>query len=109
MKLKYGLVPNDLTPDPLDQRAVVYVEEVKTLEDIVEEMISRGSPITKAEALSSVEEYYGTIARFLGQGYTIHTPAYSITPVIKGVFANEDERFNSGKHQVQLSLRPRPA
>ena len=106
MKLKYGLVSNELTRDPLDQRAVVYVEEVKTLEDIVDEMIGRGSTITKAEALSGIEEYYGAIAKYLGEGYTISTPAYNITPVIKGVFDNEEERFNPNKHQLYLSVKP---
>ena len=106
MKLKYGLVSNELTPDPLDQRAVVYVEEVKSLEDIVTEMIGRGSTITKAEAMSNLEEYYGAIERFLSEGYTVSTPAYSITPVIRGVFENEDDRFNPNKHRLYLNVKP---
>ena len=106
MKLKYGLVSNELTPDPNDQRAVVYVEQVKTLDDIVDEMIGRGSTITKAEAMSNVEEYHRAIALFLGQGCTVTTPAYSITPVIKGVFENEDDRFNPSKHELYLNIRP---
>lgn len=106
MKLKYGLVSNELTPDPNDQRAVVYVDIVKTLEDIVDEMIGRGSTITKAEAMSTMEEYYRAVAIFLGQGCTVSTPAYNITPVIKGVFEDDDERFNPGKHELYLNIRP---
>ena len=106
MKLKYGLVSNELTKDPLDQRAVVYVEVVKLLEQLIDEMIGRGSTVTKAEALSVIEEYYDAMAKFLGQGCTINTPAYTITPVIKGVFENEDDRYHPSKHQLYLNMKP---
>ena len=109
MTLKYGLADNGLTPDQEDQRAVMYVDEVKTLDEVVDEMIGRGSTVTKAEALSVMEEYYDAITRFLGEGYTITTPAYNITPRIRGVFKDKKERYDPNKHRLYLSVKPGPA
>ena len=107
MTLKYGLADNELTPDQEDQRAVMYVDEVKLLEDLVDEMIGRGSTVTKAEALSVMEEYYQAIHKFLSQGYTITTPAYNITPRIRGVFKDKKERYDPNKHRLYLSMKPK--
>lgn len=107
MTLKYGLADNGLTPDQEDQRAVMYVDEVKTLDELVDEMIGRGSTVTKAEALSVMEEYYDAMTRFLGEGYTITTPAYNITPRIRGVFKDKKERYDPNKHRLYLSVKPK--
>ncbi len=107
MTLKYGLADNGLTPDQEDQRAVMYVDEVKILDELVDEMIGRGSTVTKAEALSVMEEYYDAMTKFLGEGYTITTPAYSITPRIRGVFKDKKERYDPNKHRLYLSVKPR--
>lgn len=107
MTLKYGLTDNGLTPDEEDQRAVMYVDEVKVLEDLVDEMIGRGSTVTKAEALSVIEEYYDAMTKFLGEGYTITTPAYNVTPRIRGVFTDKKERYDPNKHRLYLSVKPK--
>ena len=107
MTLKYGLADNGLTPDQEDQRAVMYVDEVKTLDELVDEMIGRGSTVTKAEALSVMEEYYDAMTKFLGESYTITTPAYNITPRIRGVFKDKKERYDPNKHRLYLSVKPR--
>jgi hypothetical protein len=57
MPLRYGLVENQLTSDPDDYMAVTLDNYTKGIDDIVERMISRGSTVTTAEALGTLEEF----------------------------------------------------
>lgn len=52
MTLKFALFENNLTSDPNDYMAVVQGLQSKTQEDVIDYMVSRGSTVTKAEALS---------------------------------------------------------
>ncbi len=103
MTVKYYLTLNDLTPAPDDYRAVVQVNDTKNLEYLINKMISRGSTVTKAEALSTIEEYYVALNETLEEGHGINTPVYSIAPKIKGVFY-KDDRFDQSKHKLNLRL-----
>ena len=57
MALKFGLTPNHLTSDPEDYMAIPQNVQTVDIEQVIERMISRGSTVTKAEALSVIEEY----------------------------------------------------
>ncbi|HEX6981903.1 MAG TPA: DNA-binding domain-containing protein [Balneolaceae bacterium] len=54
-------------------RAVVKDLRSFTQEDIIENMIRRGSTVTKADALACIEEYHASIEELMTRG-TIKTP-----------------------------------
>jgi hypothetical protein len=106
MALPYYLVDNPMTPDPTDRRAVVQVGKSYTIADIIDQMISRGSTVTKAEALSVFEELGLAIENILKEGNSIKTDLFRITPTISGVFTSNEDSFDPERHEVRLRINP---
>jgi hypothetical protein len=106
MALTYYLVDNPMTPDPNDRRAVVLVRQSYTITDIIDQMISRGSTVTKAEALSVFEELSLAMENTLKEGNSIKTDLFKIIPTISGVFANDEDSFDPERHEIRLRINP---
>ncbi len=106
MAIKFALFKNYLTSDPDDYMAVVQNQQVFTREDIVKDMIERGSTVTKADALSTLQEFEESVKRLALSGGIIQDPLFRIGTSIKGVFNNITETFNRSKHYVRLNIRP---
>jgi len=106
MPLNYYLIDNPMTPDPADRMAISVVNQAYTLEDVIDEMISRGSTVTKAEALSVFEELARAIEVLVKDGNSVNTPLFIVSPGVVGVFANDDEGFDHSRHKVKLRIRP---
>jgi hypothetical protein len=108
MGLKYSLYPNHLTDDPDDHMAIVQDQTSRNIEDIVDRMINRGSTVTKADALSVIEEYESAIADVLSDGDSVNTPLMRISASIPGVFEDQFDSFDSSRHYVRLNVNPGP-
>lgn len=106
MALKFALFENHLTSDPNDYMAVVQDLQSKSQEDVIDLMIGRGSTVTKAEALSVLEEYATAIVQLLKDGYSINTPIFNLSPSIKGVFIGADQSFTPTLHSVKINISP---
>ena len=104
--IKYSLFENNLTPDPDDQLAVVQPISTKSMEDVVDQMISRGSTVTKAEALSVMEEFALALIQIVKDGHNVTTPLFNMAVSIKGTFANASDAFDSTRHTVKVRLLP---
>ncbi|WP_109832459.1 DNA-binding domain-containing protein [Reichenbachiella versicolor] len=105
MPIKYALFQNHLTSDPDDYMAVVQDQDSKSKEEIIDDMISRGSTVTRAEALSVLEEFEASVERSLEDGFSINTPLFKISPSIQGVFY-ESDNFDRSQHYVRLNVTP---
>ena len=105
MAIKYALFENNLTSDPDDYMAVVQDQTSRSKEDLIDEMIGRGSTVTKAEALSVLEEFEAAVERALEAGDSINTPLFRISASIQGVFYGDDS-FDRSKHYVKLNVNP---
>lgn len=104
MSIQYSLVPNHLTSDPDDFRALVEGQVSRTSGDIIETMVQRGSTITKPDILSVIESYQAVIADFLSDGDSINTPLFQTSASISGVFASQYADFNPSVHEVNINL-----
>jgi hypothetical protein len=105
MKIRYYLLDNPVTPDTEDRRAQVIDYETVSEKGIFEYMTRKGSAITVAEAKANYEEIVGTVEYFLNLGYGINTEFVNIRPVIPGVFRNDDDKFEHGRHKVKYKTR----
>ncbi len=105
MPIQYALFPNHLTSDPDDYMAVVQNQSSRTKEDIIDVMIGRGSTVTKAEALSVLEEFEAAVEQALKDGHSINTPLFKIGASVQGVFY-ENDSFDRSKHYVRLNVTP---
>ncbi|MCW9705498.1 DNA-binding domain-containing protein [Fodinibius salsisoli] len=108
MSLKYALYPNYLTTDPNDYMAIVQDQESHEIEDIIDLMISRGSTVTKAEALSVIEEYEAAIEKVLEGGDSVNTSIMRVTGSMPGVFNDLTDRYDESRHYVRLNMNPGP-
>jgi hypothetical protein len=105
MKIEYYLVSNLMTADPNDRRAQVSRHETVTEKDIFDYMTRAGSGITLAEAKANYEELIGTFEFFLKQGYGVNTEFIHIRPVMTGVFTDDEDKFDAGRHQIKFRAR----
>ena len=106
MSLRFHLIENQLTADPNDYMAVTTDAQVVGEEQIIENMISRGSTVTKAEAYSVIEEYSQALFDLLKNGHAIRTELFAIYPSVSGVFNSPSEGFSKNKHAIKLNIRP---
>lgn len=104
MSIKYALYPNHLTDDPDDYLAVVQNQTTRTIEDLIDIMINRGSTVTKADTLSVIEAYEAAIEEVLANGDSIKTPLIQIRASIQGVFKGKFASFNPEHHSVRLNV-----
>lgn len=105
MPLRYGLVENPLTSDPDDYMAVTLDNQTVDIDGIVERMVSRGSTVTKAEALGTLEEFKLAVCEIVKDGFNVNTELFSVYPTVAGVFNDASEGFSSSKHSINLNLR----
>lgn len=103
MSIKYALVPNHLTDDPKNQRAIVQ-QSGKTTEDVIDYILREGSPMTRAEVLAVIEEYEAGITKFLAEGYRVNTSLMQISASISGIFNGIEDSFDPKRHRVNLNL-----
>ncbi|TLX73076.1 DUF4469 domain-containing protein [Labilibacter sediminis] len=104
MALKYGLTLNHLTKNPDDYKGIITDVETVTTEQIVEKMIGKGSTVTKAEALSVIEEFSSAVEDAISQGKNVNTDLFKITPSMSGVFTSAQDSFDSNRHSIRLNL-----
>lgn len=106
MALRYGLVPNHLTDDPNDCMAVTTENDTITSETLVAQMIGKGSTVTKAEALSVIEEFEYAVVKAVKSGNNVNTALFKIYPSVSGVFSNREDGFDNSRHAIKLNLNP---
>lgn len=106
MPLQFYLTPNPLTPNEDDYRAVSLNPESYTLEDVYDHMTRGGSTITKAEAMAGFEEVTRAILRLIEDGNTVITPLVNISSAVSGTFNGINDRYDSERHQVRISVNP---
>jgi hypothetical protein len=104
MALRYGLILNHLTDDPDDYMGLVTDNDTITTEQIIDRMIGKGSTITKAEALSVIEEFSYAIVEAVANGNNVNTELFKVYPSLSGVFVDEHDSFDKNRHSIRLNL-----
>jgi hypothetical protein len=69
-------------------------------------MIGKGSTVSRAEALSVIEEYEYAIADAIQKGNNLNTGLFKVHPSISGVFINDEDGFDETRHAIKLNLNP---
>ena len=104
MSLQYHLISNHINSKSNDYMAVSTNSTSYTLEDLFERMTRQGSGITKAEAMAVFEEITECMVRVLEEGNAITTPLININSSVRGVFADQEDTFDSDKHSVSINI-----
>ncbi|MDX5431111.1 MAG: DUF4469 domain-containing protein [Bacteroidota bacterium] len=102
--IRYYLLDNPLTADPDDCRAQVLAEGSKSMEDVIDLAMKRGSLVTRPDMAAVVELLFDVMTDLIADGYLLHTPLCTVRPTIKGAFANDEAPFDKTLHEVVPSL-----
>ncbi|WP_299460454.1 DNA-binding domain-containing protein [uncultured Microscilla sp.] len=105
MAIKYALYDNQMTSDPNDHMAQVQHDQTLSLDNIIETMIGRGSTITKAEALSVLEEFFDAITEAIKNGNAVNTELINISVSLKGVFTDSNDRYDNNRHHAKINIQ----
>ncbi len=101
--MKYFLIPNQLTPDPEDRVARVTQQETANFTEVIKLTTRRGLSLTDTELTSALNELKYTIIDLLNSGKAVETPFARFRPSIGGVFYNNDDVFDPGRHTINIS------
>jgi hypothetical protein len=69
-------------------------------------MVLQHSTITRADMLAVFEEFLVALLELLLLGMRVVTPFGEFGLTIKGSFESEQDRFQAGRHQLELVLKP---
>jgi hypothetical protein len=106
MTIKYHLHKNHLPNGADAYRARVAYQRVVDLEGVLDQMVSQNSSITRADMLAVFEDFLLALLRLLLLGARVVTPFGEFGLTIKGSFASEQDKFQAGRHQIELVLKP---
>lgn len=100
-KIRAYLYDNALTENPNDFIARVASERSLTVRDISQAATTRGGADLSAEEMEyTVNLWLKEMAYQLCDGFSINTGYFTANALIKGVFDNSNEKFNSNKHTL---------
>lgn len=104
MAIKYYLQPNPITPDPNDQSARVVSNKVHDADSIANEMLKRGSTITKADILAVLNVFFTVVSEEVADGNSVNLPLMNIRAGVTGVFTNVTDSFDAARHIKKANL-----
>lgn len=108
MPIKYTLYAYALSDNDNDRRARIRHTGVSTMDDVLQEMLERGSTVSRADALAVVELYHEVILYLLGQGQRVRTPLVYYALTVSGLFDGDHDRFDRARHRFRVTSKAGP-
>lgn len=102
--ISYALRENLLTADPDDCMAQVVDARTYTQEDIVKEMVKRGSSLTESDIAAYQKLEAEVYKDIVANGGSLSTPLISTSFSITGVFTNQADSFDKSRHAIKLNV-----
>ena len=84
--------------------AVISGQGNKNLDDILQLMVREGSGMTMPLAKAYMQQYFEAVKYLLKEGHSVTTPLGNYKLSIQGTFKDEQDRFNSKRHKVHVSI-----
>jgi len=100
----YSTTENLLTERPDDLSAICYPASNFDKDAIFNEMMKRGTLLTKTDILAVLNLYEETIADILSSGNTVTTPLFNTSFSISGVFEGAMDSFDPSRHKLNINL-----
>ena len=106
MAVNYYLRQNKLGQNGRHYMANVISSNSVELGDIVEEILRRGSTVTRADIMSVLTEYHSVIEFYLQSGSNVRTPLVNFSSSIGGIFTHPSDNFDIGRHNIRPVTNP---
>jgi hypothetical protein len=102
--MDYFLTDNHLTPDPDDQVAIPTNIRSYTDEEIIDRILQRGTTLTRADLLASVQVYQAEHGYIVDEGNGLNTGLITAGPNILGKFNNVTDSYDSARHKMRYNV-----
>jgi hypothetical protein len=102
--LQYHTVDNLMTPAPNDYMAQTVNVRSYNEPQIVEQMLRRGTSLTKTDLLAVNQLRTEVILDLLADGAAVNTSLCNISPSISGVFEGATDSFDASRHKVNINI-----
>jgi hypothetical protein len=104
--IKYQLVESSISSEAGACHAIVSSSGSRSLDQIITNMISEGTGLTKPQAMAYFEKLSQSILNYLELGFSISTPLFKIRPAITGKFNGKTDTFDPARHQINCRITP---
>jgi hypothetical protein len=102
--MDYFLTDNHLTPDPDDQVAIPTNIHSYTDEEIIDRILQRGTTVTRADLLASIQVYHAEHGYIVEEGNGFNTGLINAGPSIAGKFNNVKDSYDHLRHNLRYSV-----
>jgi hypothetical protein len=106
MPVDYYLRPNKLGRDGKTFMANVISRGTMTEEDVIKQILYRGSTVTRADIISVLCDYHDCIEYYLQNGYNVKTPLANFSSSIRGIFKDNSDYYQNRRHKIYPVLNP---
>lgn len=106
--LDYALFPNHVTPDPNDCTAVIQNQNIVDMDQIEREMTEEGTGLTLPQTKAYNEKFFQLVERHAARGERVALPLFIVRSIMKGVFRDKDDSYDSSRHSVVFNITPGP-
>lgn len=108
MPIPYILLENHLTSDPDDYMARVTSLGNVDQTTLIDDMMKRGSSLTRADMVAFLELYYDVIIARLLEGYRVNTPVANLGVSLQGNFKGPEDAYDPTRHLLDPTVSPGP-
>jgi hypothetical protein len=102
--MDYFLIDNHLTPDQDDQVAIPANIHSYTDEEIVDRILNRGTTLTRADLLASIQTYHAEHGYIVDEGNGFNTGLINAGPNILGKFNNVTDSYDNSRHKMRYNV-----
>ena len=106
MAVNYYLRQNKLGQNGSHYMAKVISSRSVDISDVIEEMLRRGSTLTRSEIVTVLSEYQSVIESFLLNGANVRTPLVNFSSSIGGIFQHPSDHFDPDRHLIRPVTNP---
>lgn len=103
MPIKYYLHPNAISQNPASQKAVIMPHKVHNTQGIIEEMLKKGTTLSEADILASLQLLFEVVTEQLQEGNNVNLPIVNLRPGISGSFSGTSDSFDPKRHKTKAT------
>lgn len=104
--LQYNIAKHPITPAPGNFIARTVNVRSYTEDEIANQMLRRGTMLTKTDILAVMELRNTVIRDILAEGNAVNTALFNAHPSISGVFNGVSDSFDASRHHTHINLNP---
>src|SRR5690606_37881847 len=106
MKIKYYLQSNPITANPNDRTARVLTNDVYQVDNIILQMLERGTTVTEADIRAVLNVFFTVVSDLVARGSNVNLPLVNIRPGITGIFSDQADSFDPARHTKKANVSP---